>query len=219
MDLAEDMMKWTVPFQLQWVEALGVLSRFRQFSPGLQQHLRCKGVSGLQPRGKGRRLPEVVVQIRKFRCSGTADDSNTEDSVASAVTTTTADTTEINEENFPQRLAAQISGPRSYQWILDGVPLRDANTAAISLSEAYELPCTLQLRTVNEDGTPRDNLVTGRLPSMSVSQMARTVLSMTAGLPRNSTMAAGTSASRLFVKPSPGLTCVVWTASGAQYKA
>jgi hypothetical protein len=227
-DLAEDKLKWALPFQLQWVEELGVLGRLRQLAPELQRHISREGVSGAQLLGKGRRLPEVVVRVGRSRSGG-----NSTVSLASArgVVSTPADfTNEAAErvreaessDNADSRklktLAARISGPRLYQWMLGGVPLLDANSATLSLSEAYQLPCELQLKYVRKDGTPHacSDAGTRWRKAMSAWEMACAMLSMpSAEANRSAAPADGTP--HVFVKPSPGLTCVVWSASGKQH--
>lgn len=212
MDLTEDKLKWTAPFQLQWVEELGVLGRLRQLPTELQWHIHREGVVGAWLHGKGRRLPEVVVRVGFSRSDGSAADS------ASVTNDEGAEGMHGQEDSKElQKLAARISGPRSYQWMLGGVPLPNANSPTLGLSEAYELPCALQLQSVSADGSPRtpSDPRTDKLDSVSIWEVGRAVLGMIAG-ETNDSVAASAVASRVRVKPSPALTCVVWSASGVQ---
>ena len=214
MDLAEDSLKWTLPFQLQWIEELEVLGRLRQLAPELERQVHCEGVVAAQVRGHGRRLPEVVVRIRESR-SGGGDSTPVKD-----VATTLADSSDKGSESTgeAESLAAQISGRRLYQWMLGGIPLPDANSAELGLSEAYQLPCELQLKYVSEDGAPyaSSNVGTGKPDFMCAWEVARAMLGMTAAEASTSTAAAADEGAQVFVKPSPRLTCVVWSATGAQ---
>lgn len=211
MDLTEDKLKWAAPFQLQWVDELSVLGRLRHFPTDLQWHIHREGVVGARLYGKGRRLPEVVVRVGFSRNDGSAAGS------ASV----------LNDEGVEgirgqagskelQTLAARISGPRSYQWMLGGVPLPTANRPTLSLSEAYELPCALQLQNVSKDGSVRTSTDprTDKLDSMSLWEVFRATLGMIDAETNDSVAGSGAFGSRVFVKPSPGLTCVVWSASG-----
>ena len=224
-DLAEDRLKWALPFQLQWIEELGVLGRLRQLAPELQEHIDREGVAGSKLEGKGRRLPEVTVRIGKS--SSGNDLTSARDVVLPLANRTSeeaervceADSSDIVDSRQMQTLAARISGPRLYQWMLGGVPLPDATSATLSLSEAYQLPCELQLKYVSKDGTPLacSDVGTSWPKATSAWEMACTMLTMTAAEP-NSSAAPTDGAPQVFVKTLPGLTCVVWNASGTQHK-
>ena len=87
-----------------------------------------------------------------------------------------------------ETMARRLRGPRHYQWLRGAEPLPDASTGTLQLTDAYALPCELELR--------RDAPV-GVLP----------VLLALAGR-------GEAGATKVQVRPQPELRCVVWTASG-----
>lgn len=214
MDLAEDKLQRALPFELQWVENLGVLRRVRKLSPELQQHIDRNAAAAARVQAKGRRLPEVIVRVGTSRI-GSAEipvPANKDHGVDGAWESSGSENV---DSRHLQTLAERISGPQSFQWMLGGIPLPDANDRTLSLSEAYELPCALQLQPVDKNGAPRtcNDIGTNGTggTSTSVWQWAHTVLGMRAANPKARDSA---SALRSFVKPSPALTCVVWSATG-----